>query len=210
MVTNYGKLALRLNLHDENVDILFFLSNSLSYLFLFLLLPVTCAVWVPLILFLDYYSGGSFSFLKPLLSWHSPPFRVFWWYTTFLITVSLVSSCWPSKPSQASYFLYNLSSTGEPQLCLAHASFSQSFLPPQLIQILFQGPAQACWSFLLQTQCSLFPVSYIPQASFITPDLNLSGKPFLPIAHSIMLNIMCGTSKNLGFYPLAIYPSSVA
>ena len=69
MVTNYGILALRLNLHDENVDIFFFLSNSLSYLFLFLLvLPVTCAVWAPLILFLDYYSGGSFSFLKPLLS----------------------------------------------------------------------------------------------------------------------------------------------
>ena len=52
---------------NENVGVFFLLSKSLLYLSLFLLVPpVAYTEWVPLILFLDYQSGGSFPFITSM------------------------------------------------------------------------------------------------------------------------------------------------
>ena len=201
-MTNMASLPSDLIYSNENVGFFFLLlSKSLSYLSLFLLVPpVAYTEWVPVILFLDYQSGGSFPFIT---SMHL--IRVFWWCPIFLIAVSMVSSYGPSRPPQASYFLYGLSSPGEPQLCLVHASLFQSVIPspstdsnfkPQFKPRDLFSPKLSASYFLYHIYHRLLCYSW---SKFVN-----SGKPFLPVAH-------CSTSKNLGFYPnLAIYPSSVA
>ena len=199
----YGKLAFRLNLQQWECRVFFSSSFKVSVVPIPVFARSSCRLyWVG-----PCYSVSRLSewWLFSLHYFHAPLFRVFWWCPIFLIAVSMVSSYGPSRPPQASYFLYGLSSPGEPQLCLVHASLFQSVIPspstdsnfkPQFKPRDLFSPKLSASYFLYHIYHRLLCYSW---SKFVN-----SGKPFLPVAH-------CSTSKNLGFYPnLAIYPSSVA
>ena len=166
----YGKLAFRLNLQQWECGG-FFSSFKVSVVPIPVFACSSCRL---------YWVGPSYSvsrlsewWLFSLHYFHAPLFRGFWWCPIFLIAVSMVSSYGPSRPPQASYFLYGLASPGEPQLCLAHASLFQSVIPSPSTDSNFKPQFKPRDLF---SPNSVLVISYTIYTTdfFVTPDLNLS------------------------------------